>query len=423
MSLLLAVSSVHAKTDGVTLDRIAAIVNDDVITLNELLRQVEIIRMQIRQQNNLPPSSEVLRRQVLEREISKRLQLQFARNTGIFVDDNTLNNALQTIASQNQMDIRTFRDVLEKDGVEFESFREDIRHEIIISRLQQREVISRISVTDQEIESFIATQQVQGQSDNEYNISHILVALPEAASPEAIEQTRQKAQAVLNKIRKGADFAQVAISSSDGQQALKGGELGWRKSGQLPTLFARLLPQMKRKEVSELIRSPSGFHIIKLNDLRRGEKHIVTQTQSRHILIKPSALITESEAITRLRQLRERLLSGADFTELARSHSDDRVSASAGGDLGWSSPGDMVPQFEAVTAQLKKNEISEPFQTQFGWHIVQLLDRRELDNSDEYQRNQARDFLRQRKTEENRDTWLRQMRSEAFVEIKLEDIQ
>ncbi|MDH5547270.1 MAG: peptidylprolyl isomerase [Gammaproteobacteria bacterium] len=416
------VQSLHAKSgDLELLDRIAAIVNDDVITVNGLERQVERVRQQIRQQQTIAPPVNVLRRQVLEREISKHLQLQFARNTGIFVDDNALNSTIENIAAQNKMDIREFRQVLESDGVAFDQFREDVRDEMIIARLQQREVVSRILVTEQEVESFIATQQVQGASDSEFHISHILIALPEAASPEVIEKKRKQAGEILKNLRKGADFAQTAISSSDGQQALKGGDLGWRRSGQLPTLFSRLLPQMKSGDISDLIRSPSGFHIIKLNEMRRGEQHIVTQTLSRHILIKPSALITETEAISRLRNLRNRILDGDSFEELARSHSEDRVSASDGGSLGWSNPGTMVPQFEAVVDQLKKNQISEPFQSAFGWHIVQLLDRRELDNSEEYQRNQARDFIRERKTEENRDTWLRQLRSEAFVEIKIED--
>ena len=416
LSAAMLVSVVHAAT----LDRIAAIVNDEVITLNELEEQVDTVRKQIRAQNTLPPPNDVLRKQVLEREIVKQVQLQFAKNTGIFVDDNALNNAIENIAAQNNMSLQAFHDVLERDGYDFARFREDIRNEMIISRLRQREISNAIRVTDQEVDSFISTQQLQGFSDDEFLVSHILIALPEAATPEVIGNTRQRAETVLADLEKGADFSQTAISVSDGQQALEGGSLGWRKLGQLPTIFARPLTRMKKGEISEIIRSPSGFHIIKLVDKRAGEQHIISQTHARHILIRPSELVTETEIISRLRQLKDRIEGGDSFEELAKSHSDDPGSRVNGGDLGWVNPGDMVPQFEAVMDQLKPNQVSEPFQTPFGWHIVQVLERRTLDNSDEYRRNQAREFLRQRKIDEATESWIRQLRDEAFVEVKID---
>lgn len=420
--LVSSMQTAWSKTsDAVPLDRIAAIVNDDIITVTQLNRQMEQILASIQAQNTMLPPTNVLRKQVLEREIIKQLQLQLAKNTGIYIDDNALNNYLETIASQNNLDIRSFRDRLEQDGYDFETFREDIRKEMTVMRLQQREVNSRITITEQEIKSFIATQMVQGQSNIEFNISHILISVPEASTSEVIEEKRKAAEAILKKLRNGADFAQTAISSSDGQQALKGGELGWRKSGELPVIFARVLPQLKINQVSDLIRSPSGFHIIKLNNKRQGEKHIVTQTLARHILLKPNEISSELDVINRLRQLKQRIEDGADFAELARANSEDPVSASQGGSLGWMTPGELVPQFEAVMDQLKKNQISEPFQTPFGWHIVQVLDRRSLDNSEEYNRNQAQKQIRQRKIEEATEAWVRQLRNEAFVEIKIED--
>ena len=407
-----------AKNGPKPIDSIAAIVNDDIITSNELEQELEKTRKQIRAQNTLPPPGDILKKQVLEREITKHVLLQLAKNTGIYIDDNALNNTIDSIAAQNKMDIRSFRDVLKQDGYDFEQFREDIREEMIIARLQQRDINNTINVTEQEVDSFIATQQVQGQSEMEFNISHILISVPEAANASVIDKTRLKAEEVLAKIKAGGDFAQTAISHSDGQLALKGGEFGWRKSGQLPTLFARQMPHMKKGEVSDLLRSPSGFHIIKLNDKRRGEKHIITQTLARHILIKPTAVTSEMEAIGQLRQLKQRIENGDKFEDLARSHSEDPGSGSQGGNLNWTSPGDLVPQFQAVMDSLKLGEISEPFQTPFGWHIVQVQKRRDLDNSEEYSRNQAKDFIRQRKTDEARESWIRQLRNEAFVEFK-----
>ncbi len=402
------------------LDRIIVIVNDDIITKQELDVQLGLIIKQIREKNTQLPPVSVLRKQVLEREIIKQIQLQLANSTGIIVDDNALNNTIDKIASQNNLTVREFRDVLEQDGYPFARFREDIRNEMIIARLRQREIHNRITVSEQEINSFLATQTAQGRVDDEFRIAHILISLPEAASTKQIAEAKNKAQAVLQQLQEGADFKQAAISLSDGQQAFEGGDLGWRKAGQLPTLFAQQVTSMSVGELSDIIRSASGFHIIQLAEKRAGEIHLITQTKARHILIKTSDLATKKEVIKRLQQLKDRIESGDDFGELAKTHSEDRGSAGNGGDLDWTNPGDMVPQFEVEMSKLSNNQISEPFQTQFGWHIVQVLDRREQDNSEAYTQAKSRETLRQRKINEMEETWLRQLRDEAYVEYKID---
>ncbi len=403
---------------GQMIDKIVAIVDEDIITMTELERQLNVVQKQIRAQNTMPPPQDILRKQVLEREIVKRIQLQLAKNTGITIDDNALTATLENIAAQNNFSLDEFRKVLEQDGFKFVDFREDIRDEMALARLMQREVNARVVVTDQEITNFISTQEAQGNIDDEFLLSHILISVPEASNAEAIEKIKSKATLVLEDLNRGANFAQMAISVSSAQQALEGGSLGWRKAGQLPTLFTRVIYKMKIGDVSDLIRSPNGFHIIKLVDKRVGEQHIITQTKARHILIRPNELMGEAEVVTRLEQLRERAINGDDFSELARSHSADTNSAVVGGDLGWIGPGDMVPHFETVMNNTSTGEISEPFQSQFGWHILQVLDRRTLDNREEFARKKAREFIHQRKTDELAESWLRQLRDQTYVEIK-----
>lgn len=420
-------------TAQVQIDSIVAIVNDAVITYTELEDQTRTIRQQLRQQNTPAPDSAVLQKQVLERLITSRLQLQLAASTGIRVDDDTLNRAINRIAEQNKLSLSEFRSLLEKDGFSFDKFREDIRGEITITRLRQRQVDSRITVTDQEVAQFLATQTRQGKSDDEYRIGHILIALPEAAAPEKIQAARQKAEQILEKLQAkvgaqtdtgaetGADFKETAIAMSDGQQALEGGDLGWRSAGQLPSLFAPLVPAMKVGELSSIIRSPGGFHIIKLLDYRGGKRHTSTQTLARHILIRTTELITDDDASIRLAQLVQRIKKGEDFTELARTYSDDKISAAKGGSLDWVSPGDMVPVFEQTMNELQPAQISVPFKSEFGWHIVQVQERREHDDTEEYTRSQAQEALRSRKIEEEYQNWLRRLRDEAYVEYRLDD--
>lgn len=413
-----------SPANRVEIDSVVAIVNDAVITRSELDDQIRTIKQQLRQQNTPAPAANVLQKQVLERLISSRLQLQLAANTSIRVDDDTLNRAINRIAAQNKLSLTEFRAVLEKDGFSFDKFREDIRDEITITRLRQRQVDSRITVTDQEVSQFLAAQARQGKSDDEYRLGHILIALPEAASPAQIQAARQKAEKTLEKLQAnaggGADFKETAIAVSDGQQALEGGDLGWRSAGQLPSLFAAQVPAMKVGELSGIIRSSGGFHIVKLLDYRGGKRHTVTQTLARHILIRTTELITDDDASMRLQQLVQRIKKGEDFAELALSVSDDTLSAAKGGSLDWVSPGDMVPAFEQAMNELQPGQISVPFKSEFGWHIVQVQARREYDNTEEYTRNQALEALRSRKIEEEYQNWLRRLRDEAYVEYRLD---
>ncbi len=412
---------VHATTTPVELDRIVAVVNDDIVTQTELEKELGAIKLQLRQQNIRMPSDDTLRRQVLERLVINQIQLQMAEANGIRVDDETLNNTISNIASQNNLSLSGFRDALEQEGLDFAEFRENIRKEIIIRRITQRNVDNRINISDQEIDNFIANQKIQGNADDEYRLGHILIGVPETADPEEIREKKQKAQQILEQLRNGTDFSQVAVSVSEGQQALEGGDLGWRKAGELPSLFAEIVPSMQVGDISDPIRSSSGFHIIKLLDYRGAKPHIVTQTQARHILIKPDKLTSDEDARNLLADIKLRLKNGEDFAKLAIKYSDDKASATDGGDLGWVTPGKMVPDFEKVMDKLKVGEISDPFKTRFGWHIVQVEDRRQMDDTEAFTRSRIRELLFQRKVEEEQMNWLRRIRDEAYVEYRLDE--
>ncbi len=413
-------SSANAPAEGVVeLESIVAIVNNDVITSGELKRKTREVEERLRLNKTTPPPTETLRQQVLESLITQRLQLQLAKRMGIHVDDEVLNRAMRNIAARNNLTLEQFREVLERDGFDYLQFRESLRNDIIINRLRQRQVDNRITVSEEEIENFLANLKAQGATDQVYHFRHILIAVPEAAKPEQIQAARKKAEAVLERLRAGADFAQMAVSVSDDALALEGGDLGWRRAGQLPTLFADMAVKMQPGEVSDLIRSPSGFHIVKLEEKRDEQSQLITQTRARHILMRPTELLSKEEVENRLRQLKQRIEAGDDFAELARSHSEDPASAAAGGDLGWIDPGTMVPEFEQQMSKLKPGEISEPFQSRFGWHIVQVLERRTHDDQGKTQRSKVRELIRQRKIEQETQNWLRQLRDEAYVENRL----
>lgn len=414
--LFLMVSGAHAAT--IPVDGIVAIVNDDVITRIELDEQLRTVKAQLRQQRIAMPSDEVLKRQVLERMALERIQLQIARQVNIVVDDDALNQAINGIATQNGLSLTEFRSVLQDEGYDFTLFRENIRKEMTLVRLRQQNVDSRINITEQEIENFLAIQRRQGRSNDEYRIGHILFALPDGATPEQIAEVRARAEAVLQRLRAGEDFSEVAIAESDGQQALDGGDLGWRRANEIPTLFADLVPQMRVGDISDPIRSSSGFHIVRLADHRTAERHIIEQTRARHILIKADELTDDEQARQTAGQLRERILAGADFAELAREYSDDRASGTRGGDLGWVEPGMMVPAFEQAMNALDPGEISEPVQSEFGWHLVEVLERRSHDATEEFSRDKARETIFRRKAEEEFAEWLRRLREEAYVEIR-----
>ncbi|MFQ5642534.1 MAG: peptidylprolyl isomerase [Thiogranum sp.] len=404
------------------LNRIVASVNDDVVLESELRKREAMVISQLREQQAQIPDRKALRKQVLDRLILENLQLQMADRNGIRVDDETLNNNLRKMAGQNGMSLSEFREVLEQDGFDYVSFREQFRDQITINRIRQQMVGNRIEVSEQEVDNLLATASSFSNRNREYHLAHILVSIPEAASPEQVQAAKARAEDILARLRDGADFSKTATAESDGQQALEGGDLGWRKSGQLPSFFTDVVSTLKTGEISDPIRSPSGFHIIKLLDTRGGEeRHLIKQTRARHILLRPDALTSEQQVQTRIAQLRERIEQGEDFAVLARANSQDPGSGSKGGDLGWVTPGEMVPEFEQAMDELAPGEVSKPIKSRFGWHLIQVLERREQDDTEEHRRNSARESIRQRKTEEELQIWLRRLRDESYVEYHLDD--
>ena len=408
---------------GTELDRVVAIVNDDIIAWSELEARLNRVSEELRQSGTTPPPPDALRRQVLERLILMRLQLQRARDSGIRVDDERLNQTLLRIAQQNQLTLREFRDVLERDGYDFATFREDIREEIMISEVRRRRVENQINISQRDIDDYLAMMESRGtEADRHlYRIGHILIAVPDGASSEQIDAARERAERVLAEIRSGTDFANMAVTHSDGQQALEGGDLGWRQASDLPTLFGDAILRLEVGDVSEPIRSASGFHLVKLVDRRGSERQMIRQTRARHILIALDELTDDTEARRQLSVLRERIVNGQDFGDLARTHSDDSGSASKGGELGWIDPGNTVPVFERMMDTLDPDAISEPFKSQFGWHIVQVMERRERDGTETSRRAEARRKLRARRIEENTQAWVRRVRDEAYVEYRLDE--
>lgn len=404
----------------VVIDRIIAVVNDEVITERELAARVDFALRQLAQQGTQPPARQILEKQLLERTINDRVQMQHARDTGTRVDNAELDRAMVKIAEQNKMTVAELRTVLAKDNVPYDKFREDIRSEITLSRLREREVAQKIVVTESEIDNFIQTQLTQPGRD-EFNVSHILIAVPEKASPEQLQARRERAEQALAQIKGGTDFRQVAAAFSDGPEALQGGLIGWRETSRLPALFLDAVRPLQAGQLTELLRSPNGFHILRLNERRGGAAPIVVQqTRARHILVKTNELVSETEARNRILALKDRLDNKVDFAELARTRSEDS-SASRGGDLNWLSPGDTVPEFERAMDELKPGEISGPVRSPFGWHLIQVMERRNQDMTQEGQRMNARQTLRERKTDEAYQEWVRQLRDRAYVEQRLEN--
>ena len=420
-SLLVAAGMAVAANEPIALDRIVAVVNDEVITRMELDRESRMATEQLRRQGTPLPARDILEKQLLERMITKRALLQFAKQNGMRVSDTELDSAVDHIAQENKMTPVALRETIERDGVGFDRFREDVRAEMLVARLREREVDSRIMVGDSEIQSFLRSQENQGEKIDEYNLTHILVTVPEQATPDEVKQRRARADTALAQLKQGLDFRQVAASFSDAPDALQGGAMGWRPAARLPTIFLDALKNMKVGQVSDLLRSPNGFHILKLIDKRGNNTPvIVTQTHARHILIRLNEVVSENDARNRLTSLKDRIANGADFAELARLQSDD-TSAARGGDLGWVTPGDVVPEFERAMDALKAGQVSNPFKTPFGWHIVQVLERREQDMSKDRERLAARQAIRQRKSEEQWQEWVRQQRDKSYVEYHLED--
>jgi peptidyl-prolyl cis-trans isomerase SurA len=414
------------RTGAKVLDRIVAIVNDEAVTLNELQLRVRITEQQLSRQKISTPAADVLRRQVLERMIIDRAQLQLARESGVRVDDATVNAYLARVAEQNSATLPVFRERLERDGISFNRFREDIRDEIVMSRLRDREVDSRIQISEGEIDNFLAEQVGVEAGAIDYNIAHILLRVPDNATTDRIEETRRRAEELLEQLRGGADFARMAASFSNAPEALQGGELGWRTSERLPSLFLDAVKTLNPGELGPIVRSPGGFHILKLVGRRNAVEGKlaagpVEQTRVRHILLRVSDLTPEVEVKRRLNDLRDRVMKGGqEFGQLARLHSVDG-SSTRGGELGWLYPGDTVPEFERAMNALKPNEISEPVQSPFGWHLIQVLERRTEVSPLERNRFTARQALRDRKSDEAFQEWIRQLRDRTYVEYRLDE--
>ena len=417
--------SSHAETRSANevtgIDRIIAVVDQTVITESELRNRIKVVSSQLEKQGTQLPPEKVLEKQILERLISDHLQLQFAAQTGLRVDDTQLDKTIERIAEQNKMGLDDFRKVLEQDGISFRKFREDIRNEIIIARLREREVDNRINVTEAEIDNFLTTQSSSPDVQDEFEVSHILIRAPEEGSPQELQKLREKAEQAYKQLQSGIEFAQVSASFSDAPNALEDGKLGWKTSTQLPALFVEALNPLQPGALTPILRSSNGFHILKLTNRRGGSSPLVIeQTHARHILIKLSEIVSENDAQHHIESLKERLDNGGDFAEIARLNSEDG-SAASGGDLGWVNPGDTVPQFEHAMNLLKPDEISEPVRTPFGWHIIQVLGRRKQDMTRDAARLKARQEIRIRKADEAYQDWLRELRDRAYVELRLED--
>jgi peptidyl-prolyl cis-trans isomerase SurA len=414
----------HAQTrdigvHGEMLDRIAAIVNDGLVLKSELDAQMDAVTKRLQEQKVELPSQSVLKQQVLDRLIVQEIEAQHAKRVGLTVSDEQLNSALQEIASRNKIAFDQLPTALSAQGVDYKQYRESMRKELTLNTLRQRDVISHINVSPHELEQFLARQQSSAAND-EFNVSHILLSLPEAATPQQLEEITHKAQDLAARASKGEDFGQLAIANSNSQTALDGGQLGWRKGTQLPQFILDLVTQMKPGSVSAPVRTPSGFHIVKLNERRSGEAQvIINQIHVRHILMKTNELDDDETVRQKLSKLRDRILKGEDFAGLASTNSADPGSAPDGGDLGWSGPGTFVPEFDKAIADLKVKEISEPFKSRYGWHIVQMLGTRTYDSTDDVRRQRAFAAIRESKADEETELWLRRLRDEAFVEVKM----
>jgi peptidyl-prolyl cis-trans isomerase SurA len=392
-----------------------------VITLSELNDAIASAERNLRRARTQVPPRDVFERQMLERLILDKAQLQLAKESGIRIDDAQLDRAVQRVAEQNNLTLTDFRKRIEADGISFEAFRADLRDQITLTRLREREVDDKIQVSDTEVDLFLAETAAQSAERSEYQLAHVLIRLPEQASPDELAAARARAEQARAEAVKG-DFSAVAARYSDSPDALRGGLLGWRQADRLPELFAGAVTKLNPGDVSEVLRSPAGFHIIKVLD-RRGAAAAnvpITQTRARHILIRTSETVSEAEARRRLAGLRERIVNGADFAALARANSDDSTAA-RGGELDWIYPGDTVPEFERAMNELKPGEISQPVRTPFGYHLIQVLERRSADMSPERRKLQARQALRERKSDEAFQQWLRQLRDQTYVELRLED--
>lgn len=399
-------------------DRIVAVVENDVITENELLERINVIRAQAGDQSKLP-NDDILAEQVLNRMILERLQVEWGQRRGVEIDDLSLDQAMRNLAQRNRMTLDQFRNALLQQGIDYIAFRNQIRTEMLIRQVMRRAVETDVQVSEKEIDTLIESQQDSLNTNAEYRLSHILIQLPQDPTPDDINKAKEEIGQLRTRAIEGESFTQLAIAHSQAQDALEGGDLGWRNRNQMPDMFARQLSKMRPGDISDVLRSGSGFHIFRILDVRGNNRVMVEQMLARHILIRTNAVRDDNEVEQILTSLRNRISNGEDFGELARAHSEDPASAVEGGDLGWLAPSVFTPEFREVATTIAINEVSRPFKSRFGWHILQVLDKREHDNSIEAQREEARQFLRQRKIEEEAEIWLRQLRDESYVENRL----
>jgi peptidyl-prolyl cis-trans isomerase SurA len=417
----LAQPSPVAPNKVVGVDRVIAVINDEAITQHDLEDAKRIILQQLKQQNVQPPAKDVLDKQVLERMLTERSLLQFAKENGVKVDDTQIERAILRIAQDNKLSAEDFRKLLAKENIAYPKYREDIRNELTVQRMREREVDSKITVSDAEVNQYLSTLKSQAGGEAEYNLAHILVIVPEQASAEQIAVKQRRAEDALKALRNGADFAQVAAAFSEATDALSGGNLGWRSGARLPTVFTDEVREMKVGQISAITRSSAGFHIVKLLDKRtHNDSTVVDQTHARHILVRVNEIVSESDAKAKIERLKERIDAGAKFEELAKLNSEDTTSAK-GGDLGWLNPADTVPEFDDAMKKLGPGQISAPVRTPFGWHLIQVIERRRQDITADRERTDAQVAIRQRKADEAFQDWVRQIRDRAYVEVRLDD--
>ena len=418
LAVLLAAFSVTASAQVEILDKVVAIVDEDVVLESEVQRRLATIYAQIQKSGTQPPPQEIVVQQVLERLISERLQLNMGYSAGIRITDAELNDAMARIASSNQLTMEQYAEQVHATGSTLSNVREEIRNEMILMRVQQGQVMRRIHISSQELDNFLNSEEGRFMTSPDVNVGHILLPVPSGKNNDEVNAILQRAQGLLDEANNGTDFRQLAIANSSDQTALQGGDLGWRKMAQLPGVFIEAVEKLEIDQISEPIRSDAGYHLIKLYERKGGGEQLIEQHFARHILIKPNEIRDEATAVSQLTELRERIKAGEDFALLSKEFSEDPGSALNGGELGWSTPGMFVPEFEQTMGSIEINEVSAPFLSQFGWHILQVTERRNQDFSENITRNRAQNLLRQRKYEEELQVWLQEIRDEAFVEIK-----
>ena len=418
IAFLLSAVPISAIAQVGVLDRVVAIVDEDVVLESEVRQRLAGIYTQIQKSGTQPPPEDILTQQVLERLISERLQINMGYSAGIRISDEELNDAMSRIAASNQLTMEQYVEQIHSSGQTLSAVREEIRSEMILSRVQQGFVMRRINISSQELDNFLSSEEGRFMTSPDVNIGHILLPVPSGTSTTEANAILERAQDLLSQVQSGADFKQLAIANSADQTALQGGDLGWRKMAQLPGVFIEAVEKLEVNNVSEPIRSDAGFHLVKLYERRGGGEQLVEQHFARHILIEPNEIRDEETTINQLNELRDRIGAGEDFALLAKEFSEDPGSALNGGELGWSTPGMFVPAFEQTMSSIELQEISAPFLSQFGWHILQVTERRNQDFSENIMRNRVENLLRQRKYEEELQVWLQEIRDEAFVEIK-----